>query len=97
MCTSGDPEDLKVTDAIAAEVIRSLMKNAPELHKAQYRDNLLWIEKAGENKLVVGSQARILYSGSEVRKIKFFFKKNLYIFYNKVYMKRLPVVFENIS
>ena len=47
-------------------MIKDLMKDSPDRLRKQYQDNLLWIEQAGENKLVVGSQARILYSGAEV-------------------------------
>ncbi len=68
VCTSCDPKDLEETDKIAAEVIRDMVKDAPEEIKQQMLDNLKWIEQAGENKLVVGSQARILYSDEEGRK-----------------------------
>eukprot|EP01080_Neovahlkampfia_damariscottae_P005770 gene5770-9591_t len=64
VCTSGDPDDLALTDKIAAEVIQQVTKTATEKAKFQYNDNLLWIQEAGKNKLVVGSQARILYSDS---------------------------------
>eukprot|EP01083_Nonionella_stella_P078405 214588_1 len=67
VCTSGSTKDLELTDSIAADVIRRLIKTAPDLLRAQYEDNLLWIENAGKNKLVVGSQARILYNGAEGR------------------------------
>ena len=62
MCTSGKPEDLERTDAIAADVLRQMRKNAPEDVRQQINDNLRWIEQAGANQLVVGSQARILYA-----------------------------------
>ena len=62
VCTSGDPEDLKKTDQIAAEVINEMMKEAPPEIRQQLNDNLLWIRAAEKNKLVVGSQARILYA-----------------------------------
>ncbi len=62
VCTSGKEEDLLKTDQIATEIIKNLMKNAPERIQQQMQDNLLWIEGAQENKLVVGSQARILYA-----------------------------------
>jgi urocanate hydratase len=62
VCLSNDPKDLEESDKIAAEVISELAKKAPQKSQKQYNDNLLWITKAGENKLVVGSQARILYS-----------------------------------
>ena len=68
VCTSGDPEDLCETDRIAAEVVRQLAAEAPPEISQQYRDNLRWIEQAEENRLVVGSQARILYSDDEGRR-----------------------------
>ena len=67
VCTSGDPKDLETTDRIALEVMREMRRTAPEEITGQLDDNILWIEKAGENKLVVGSQARILYADSEGR------------------------------
>eukprot|EP00742_Colponemidia_sp_Colp-10_P004012 GILJ01004280.1.p1 GENE.GILJ01004280.1~~GILJ01004280.1.p1 ORF type:complete len:706 (-),score=106.77 GILJ01004280.1:99-2183(-) len=67
VCTSGDPEDLKKTDRIARDVIVELMQESPELVQQQYQDNLTWIEQADENQLVVGSQARILYSDTQGR------------------------------
>jgi urocanate hydratase len=67
VCTSSKPEDLAVTDKIAAEVIEEMMKNAPEEIKQQLADNLRWIKAAEQNKLVVGSQARILYADCEGR------------------------------
>ena len=60
--TSGDPQDLARTDAIAAEVIAAQAKDAPAEIRQQLLDNLRWIEEAGKNALVVGSQARILYA-----------------------------------
>ncbi len=68
VCTSGNPKDLHETDLIAAEVLKEMSKDAPEEIKQQMLDNLRWIESAEENKLVVGSQARILYSDEEGRK-----------------------------
>ncbi len=62
VCTSGSEEDLATTDRIAAEVVRGLIAEAPEEISQQYSDNLLWIEQAAQNKLVVGTKARILYS-----------------------------------
>lgn len=62
VCTSGSPEDLDVTDALAGDVIEELLKGAQEEVKSQLKDNLAWIRAAKENKLVVGSQARILYA-----------------------------------
>ncbi|MBA3901878.1 MAG: urocanate hydratase, partial [Bacteroidetes bacterium] len=67
VCTSSDPEDLRVTDKIAEEVIVEMLKSAPKEIQQQLNDNLIWIRKAEENKLVVGSQARILYADSEGR------------------------------
>ena len=66
VCTSGDPEDLRLTDQLAAEVTATFGKAANERSKQQFDDNYLWITKAEEHKLVVGSQARILYSNCEV-------------------------------
>jgi urocanate hydratase len=62
VCCSADEKDLETSDAIAADVIRALAADAPEETRQQYLDNLRWIEEAQKNKLVVGSQARILYS-----------------------------------
>ena len=67
VCTSGKPEDLALTDQLAAEVLEELMKNSPEEIQQQMADNIQWIEGAQENKLVVGSQARILYADAEGR------------------------------
>ncbi len=68
VCTSADPKDLRVTDQIAATVVRELASKAPEETRQQYLDNLRWIEQAEENQLVVGSQARILYADDEGRR-----------------------------
>jgi urocanate hydratase len=62
VCTSGDPEDLRRTDAIAAEVLESMVAGAPDDVREQLLDNLRWIREADAHRLVVGSQARILYS-----------------------------------
>lgn len=67
VCTSNDPKDLEKTDAIAAKVLEKMSKDAPSEIKQQIEDNLRWIKAAGENKLVVGSQARILYADAEGR------------------------------
>ncbi len=67
VCASSDPADLRVTDELAAEVISEMIKEAPPEIKQQLEDNLLWIQQAEQNKLVVGSQARILYADSEGR------------------------------
>jgi len=68
VCTSGDPADLAETDRIAGDVIEALAAGAPAETKQQYLDNLRWIRRAGANKLVVGSQARILYSDEQGRR-----------------------------
>lgn len=62
VCCSGLSSDLDTTDQIAAEVISELQKGATERTAQQYADNYLWITQAKEHQLVVGSQARILYS-----------------------------------
>jgi len=68
VCTSGDPADLAATDRIAGDVIEALAAEAPEETQRQYLDNLRWIRAAGENRMVVGSQARILYSDEQGRR-----------------------------
>ncbi len=67
VCTSGKPEDLAKTDAIAARVLEDIRRDAPEDIRGQLDDNIHWIKEAGANKLVVGSQARILYADSRGR------------------------------
>lgn len=67
VCCSNDPADLAVTDAIAASTLEKIMKGAPEEIRQQLEDNIHWIKEAGKNKLVVGSQARILYADAEGR------------------------------
>jgi urocanate hydratase len=67
VCTSCDPNDLAVTDQIAATVLENMAKTAPQDILGQLNDNIQWIHKAGQNKLVVGSQARILYADAEGR------------------------------
>ena len=67
VCTSGDANDLAVTDRIAAEVMEEIKRNAPEEIQGQMEDNIHWIREAGKNQLVVGSQARILYADAEGR------------------------------
>lgn len=62
VCTSGDPQDLRETDQIAAEVLYAQLEQAGDENRQQIVDNLRWIESAEENALVVGSQARILYA-----------------------------------
>jgi urocanate hydratase len=68
VCTSGDPEDLRRTDRIAAEIIERQAAEAPPEIRQQMLDNLRWIQQAEENRLVVGSQARILYADLEGRR-----------------------------
>ena len=67
VCASGKPEDLVKTDAIACQVLEEMMKNSPPEIQQQMADNIRWIKGAQENKLVVGSQARILYADAEGR------------------------------
>ena len=67
VCASGKPEDLAKTDAIASSVLEEMMRAAPVEIKEQLADNIQWIKGAQENKLVVGSQARILYADAEGR------------------------------
>ncbi|WP_073085152.1 urocanate hydratase [Winogradskyella jejuensis] len=67
VCASGKPEDLQKTDEIACKVLEDLMKVAPAEIQQQMADNIQWIKGAQENKLVVGSQARILYADAEGR------------------------------
>ena len=67
VCASGKPEDLDNTDAIAAEVLNKIKAVAPEEIELQMQDNITWINEAKKNKLVVGSQARILYADAEGR------------------------------
>ncbi len=67
VCTSGKPEDLDKTDKIAENVLSEIMKNAPDEISLQMQDNITWIKNAKKNKMVVGSQARILYADAEGR------------------------------
>ncbi|MDH7911792.1 urocanate hydratase [Winogradskyella sp. SYSU M77433] len=67
VCASGKPEDLAKTDEIACEILEEIMKNSPVEIQQQMADNIQWIKGAQENKLVVGSQARILYADAEGR------------------------------
>lgn len=67
VCASGNPEDLAKTDAIACKVLEKIRKNSPVEIQQQMADNIQWIKGAQENKLVVGSQARILYADAEGR------------------------------
>jgi urocanate hydratase len=67
VCTSSLPEDLEKTDRIAQQVLENMAKSAPAEIIRQLEDNIHWIKEAGKNKLVVGSQARILYADAEGR------------------------------
>jgi urocanate hydratase len=67
VCASGKSEDLNKTDEIAAAVLKEIMQNAPEEIQVQMQDNITWIKEAKKNKMVVGSQARILYADAEGR------------------------------
>lgn len=67
VCTSGKSEDLRKTDQIAAQVLKEIMKGSPDSIQQQMQDNITWIEEAEKNRLVVGSQARILYADAEGR------------------------------
>jgi len=67
VCTSSKAEDLATTDKIACEVLENIAKEAPAEIKQQMNDNIHWIREAQKNKLVVGSQARILYADAEGR------------------------------
>ena len=62
VCTSGKSEDLEKTDEIAARILKELAEAAPAEIQQQMNDNVHWIREAGKNRLVVGSQARILYA-----------------------------------
>ena len=67
VCASGKPRDLARTDAIACTVLEEIMNNSPKEIRQQMADNIHWIKNARENKMVVGSQARILYADAEGR------------------------------
>ncbi len=67
VCTSGKPEDLQKTDAIALKILQEIKASAPEQIQQQMQDNIKWISEAEKNQLVVGSQARILYADAEGR------------------------------
>ena len=68
VCCSGDPMDLALTDQIACDTLSEMAINAPSTIKQQLNDNISWIKQAGQNKMVVGSQARILYANDEGRR-----------------------------
>lgn len=67
VCMSERPEDLAKSDEIAVSVLKKELETAPEEIRGQLNDNIHWIEEAGRNHLVVGSQARILYADCEGR------------------------------
>jgi urocanate hydratase len=67
VCATGEPDDLKRTDEIACEVLEEMLRTSPSEIQQQMLDNIQWIKGAQENKLVVGSQARILYADAEGR------------------------------
>jgi urocanate hydratase len=67
ICCSGKPEDLQKTDDIARRVLEEMAQSAPAEIQQQMQDNIRWIKGARQNKLVVGSQARILYADAEGR------------------------------
>ena len=67
VCASAKEEDLAETDRIACEVLEEIMNKSPKEIQQQMADNIQWIKGAKENKLVVGSQARILYADAEGR------------------------------
>ena len=67
VCCSNKRGDLEVTDKIAIKTLKNLILKSPDQIKQQMNDNIHWIKEAGKNKLVVGSQARILYADAEGR------------------------------
>lgn len=67
VCTSGKQEDLDFTDQLAKETLEEILRSAPIDIHPQLKDNIQWIKEAKENKLVVGSKARILYADAEGR------------------------------
>lgn len=67
VCASGKSADLDKTDKIAGDVLQEIMENSPKEIQLQMQDNITWIRDAKKNKLVVGSQARILYADAEGR------------------------------
>ena len=69
VCASCDPRDLVKTDKIASDVLKKMALDSPPEIKQQMLDNIRWIEQAEQNKMVVGSQARILYADAEGRKL----------------------------
>jgi len=67
VCCSNDPADLEITDSLAVKTLERLSETSPDQIKQQMADNIHWIKEAGRNRLVVGSQARILYADAEGR------------------------------
>ncbi len=67
VCSSADANDLAISDQIACDVLSEMMKDSPKEIQQQMADNIRWIKGAQENKMVVGSQARILYADAEGR------------------------------
>ncbi|KAK2142129.1 hypothetical protein LSH36_994g01034 [Paralvinella palmiformis] len=68
VCTSANPDDLQITDQLATSVLEeAISTGVPESVRHQYNDNILWIKEAGRHQMVVGSQARILYSDQNGR------------------------------
>jgi urocanate hydratase len=67
VCCSNLPSDLEITDRIAINTLSHLIEKSPDQIKQQMNDNIQWIKEAGKNRLVVGSQARILYADAEGR------------------------------
>jgi urocanate hydratase len=78
VCTSSKPEDLDKTDVIAMNILEEIAKTSPPEIQQQMKDNIRWISEAKKNKLVVGSQARILYADATGRiKIAEAFNKSI--------------------
>jgi urocanate hydratase len=67
VCCSNDPADLEATDRLATGILEKILEHSPDQIKTQMADNINWIREAGKNRLVVGSQARILYADAEGR------------------------------
>ncbi len=67
VCSSNSETDLEITDRIATEVLEDLIKNSPKEIQLQMQDNINWIKSAGDNKMVVGSESRILYADAQGR------------------------------
>ena len=68
VCCSQDPDDLAISDQLARDVLLNMLEEAPPEISQQLRDNIRWIEQAGQNKMVVGSKARILYADEQGRR-----------------------------